>query len=456
MGFVNFRSQITEINFPKKTFLNMSIEKIHANFVSEAIAAKTLFADLAKVELYIAESYRARAFIELLQNADDAGAKKFIIRQVGDKLLVANDGRTFTSEDIVSLCRSGASTKQRGSGTIGYRGIGFKSVAGIATEVDVISGEYAFRFSKSATREAVGCEQDVPLIRIPHALSPNDAIWHVADEVRKLEHMTSIFVLSGISHRMIVSEANDFDESALLFLKCINEVDIEMPTLRRSLKRVASIADSGYSVERIGNGDSESHDWLVVSTPNGSEKLAFAFVDGRLAPTDRAHAVIHAFMPTLEYSGAFLKINGDFSTDPSRKSVDIDELSSASLERSLDLLADLARTAVTGSKLSGFFSPFLSTAPHEGRFRKLLQLGLSQRLSSIPLQLGTRTGVVADIRLAPDWLTYNDFETLCQDLPHAPMTVLAVQPEISEFLRWLGSKILNARRSIKTCQSKAN
>ena len=427
----------------------MSIEKIHANFVSEAIAAKTLFADLAKVELYIAESYRARAFIELLQNADDADAKKFIIRQVGDKLLVANDGRTFTPDDIVSLCRSGASTKQRGSGTIGYRGIGFKSIAGIATEVDVISGDYAVRFSKSATRIAVGYEQDVPLIRIPHALPLNDASWHVADKVRRLEDMTSIFVLSGLNLRMIVSEANDFDESALLFLKCINEVDIEMPELRRALRRVASVDDSGYSVEKIGNGVSETHDWLVVSTPNGSEKLAFAFIEERIEPADRVHSVIHAFMPTLEYSGAFLKINGDFSTDPSRKSVDLDELSAGSLERSLDLLADLARSAVTGTKLPGFFSPFLSTAPHEGHFRKLLQLGLSQRLSSTPMQLGTCPGGVAEIRLAPDWLSYNDYETLCQDHPHVPMTVLTSQPEISDFLRWLGSKTLTLDEALK-------
>ena len=85
--------------------LVMPIASIHSQFESEAIAAKLLFADLAKVELYIAESYRSRAFVELLQNADDAGASKFVIRQVGQKLLVANNGRPFSAEDIMALCQ---------------------------------------------------------------------------------------------------------------------------------------------------------------------------------------------------------------------------------------------------------------------------------------------------------------------------------------------------------------
>ncbi|MDO9141194.1 MAG: hypothetical protein Q7U38_12810, partial [Methylobacter sp.] len=64
----------------------IKIENIRQSFIDEAKVAPTLFADLAKVELYIAESYRARAFIELLQNADDAGAKDFIIQLHEDKL----------------------------------------------------------------------------------------------------------------------------------------------------------------------------------------------------------------------------------------------------------------------------------------------------------------------------------------------------------------------------------
>jgi hypothetical protein len=33
---------------------------------------------LAGLERYVAESYDARSFVELLQNADDAGAERFV------------------------------------------------------------------------------------------------------------------------------------------------------------------------------------------------------------------------------------------------------------------------------------------------------------------------------------------------------------------------------------------
>jgi len=53
--------------------MNNSVEIINAlrnEFLQEATHATKLFKDLAKVEQYIAESYKPRSFIELIQNAD--------------------------------------------------------------------------------------------------------------------------------------------------------------------------------------------------------------------------------------------------------------------------------------------------------------------------------------------------------------------------------------------------
>src|ERR1017187_10974577 len=91
-----------------------SISVLIDGLVSEAAQAPRLFSDLAKLERYIAESYKTRALIELLQNADDAGATEFVAQCVGDGLVVANNGRVFTIADVEALCRSGASNKQRG------------------------------------------------------------------------------------------------------------------------------------------------------------------------------------------------------------------------------------------------------------------------------------------------------------------------------------------------------
>ncbi len=71
------------------------LEEVRCSLLEEARRSPSLLSDLAGLEQYVAESYDARSFVELLQNADDAGVSRFVIRRAGDFLLVANDGRPF-------------------------------------------------------------------------------------------------------------------------------------------------------------------------------------------------------------------------------------------------------------------------------------------------------------------------------------------------------------------------
>src|ERR1039457_2913656 len=63
---------------------------------------------------------------ELLQNADDAGAKCASVRVLNNDLVFEHDGGDFNDEQFQSLCRFGYSNK-RNLHTIGFRGVGFKS-----------------------------------------------------------------------------------------------------------------------------------------------------------------------------------------------------------------------------------------------------------------------------------------------------------------------------------------
>lgn len=99
------------------------IEKIQSNFLEEAKNSPLLLSDLAHMETYIAESYHNRSIIELLQNADDAASIRFYISKNKGYIIVANDGRFFNENDIISICRSGSSTKKRDGKSIGYRGM---------------------------------------------------------------------------------------------------------------------------------------------------------------------------------------------------------------------------------------------------------------------------------------------------------------------------------------------
>jgi hypothetical protein len=50
----------------------------------------------------------------------------------------------------------------------------------------------------------------------------------------------------------------------------------------------------------------------------------------------------------MEYAGAPVKFNGDFTTDPSRKTVDLDSTSSSEFLKSCSVLCDAVRAAVEG------------------------------------------------------------------------------------------------------------
>jgi hypothetical protein len=160
-----------------------ALEQLRNDFLHEAKSAPKLFKDLAKVEQYIAESYKTRALIELIQNADDAQATNFGLHSFEDGFIVGNNGREFTIEDVEALCRSGSSNKIRGSNTIGYRGIGFKSVVNLAKKVFVFSSEFNFFFDKSETQQNLNSNTEGPLIRVPHLLNENTALIKLkADE----------------------------------------------------------------------------------------------------------------------------------------------------------------------------------------------------------------------------------------------------------------------------------
>src|SRR5881394_561094 len=73
---------------------------------------------------------------ELLQNADDAGAKSASVRVVNNEFVFEHDGEDFNEEQFQSLCRFGYSSK-RNLHTIGFRGVGFKSTFSLGDRVRI-------------------------------------------------------------------------------------------------------------------------------------------------------------------------------------------------------------------------------------------------------------------------------------------------------------------------------
>lgn len=324
--------------------MNKVIELIHKEFLDEATNSPVLISDLANMEKYIAESYSGRTLIELLQNSDDAGAKRFYFSVTDDKhAIVANDGREFTEDDVISLCRSGASTKKRDGNSIGFRGIGFKSVVNYAKEVHLISGSTMLSFSRKLTLESLPNALNVPLIRVPHAFHGNKYI----NEIRQILDggYSTVFVFETHNHDLL-EEISSFDPNCLLFLKNVSDVYFSGDVCKNYKTSKVSKNEDSFLV-KVSNSDL-NQEWYLINSRNCSDGVSIAFlIDNALAKkADNTDAVIHSFMPTKDVFCIPCKINGDFSTDPSRTRVVCDEESVKAAQKCAILVANIICKAI--------------------------------------------------------------------------------------------------------------
>lgn len=381
-------------------------DPVRSALLHEAQQSPKLLSDLAGLEQYIAESYDSRSFAELLQNADDAGASRFLIQRVGDYLLVANDGRQFTQSDFESLCRSAASSKVRGS-SIGFRGIGFKSVVGLANTIYLYSGDLAACFSREMTRREIPQATRVPLVRIPHAV-PSDESRSFHQPVAKLleQGFSTVFVFGDLVAHGIESEFESFDATSLLFLNNVRQLELCTNTEELFTARREKINEHTTQVRLATSLETRS--WTLRR--NHDVTLAFAHDKSGIIALREQDAVVHAFLPTHEPTGFPIKINSDLNTDPSRTRVVLDDETRRAIEQIADLILELLydcleNPAADAIKMLGGLVPFSdprTIAFQKKSFRKELLRVLKERVPSHLLS----------IRLRPNWLNAADFRHL--------------------------------------------
>lgn len=312
---------------------NNDVEKIKIEFIKEALNSPTLISDLANMEKYISESYDGRSLIELLQNADDAMSTKFYIKKLNENtFLVANNGRIFNQEDLISLCRSGASTKKRKGNTIGFRGIGFKSIVNFSNEVHLISGDIRLTFSRESTRKELNQNINVPLIRIPHPFIECKYDKTINETIKN--GYTTIFIFET-NKSTLKAEIDNFDKTCMLFLKNICQIKFDYENTR-----ISSIArnklGNNWMISINTNTDIEK--WLLFKDEDELESIAFKYENEKIISANGEN-YIHSFMPTKDFFSINCKINGDFSTDPSRTRIIIDD-------ESLNTISNIAKLMV--------------------------------------------------------------------------------------------------------------
>ena len=230
----------------------------------------------------------------------------------------------------------------------------------------------------------------------------------------------------------IDEEYTSFASTTLLFLNSIQVIKIQL-----SKKVTANIAvideNEKGRILRVSTTDAISN-WFVCSDSTCS--IAFSMNKDKVERLPKSEAIIHAFLPTEDSCGLGVVVNGDFSTDPSRRHLIMDETTINVISNLTRLYASLIKYALANKdkNMVDALMPYFDL--------KLIQLMKQSFEREFAKKIKETFGKeLSDIKLAPSWLNVEDFAKIMKvsNLP-------CIAPECSEvlglsdFLKYLGNK----------------
>ncbi|MHA1381919.1 MAG: sacsin N-terminal ATP-binding-like domain-containing protein, partial [Candidatus Helarchaeota archaeon] len=264
-----------------------------------------------------------RFIFELIQNADDNKYEstvkpkiKFILHR--DYLLVQNNERGFSDDDVWALCGIGESKKKKSLGYIGEKGIGFNSVYMVTNEPHIYSNGFQFRFKFD--------EKSPESVIIPE--------W--VDNIPDFIDLQQTNIFLPIKPEKKTEIKDFFDEvhpNILLFLRKLKEIKILLKEKNKTVVKKIELNEKGSIIEIVNNG--MKNYWKIIKklfkipqTINEKRReniieteiiLAFPLNKINLPETSNKQYVF-AFLPIKKYGFKFV-IQADFILSINREDI---------------------------------------------------------------------------------------------------------------------------------------
>ncbi|KAF7978389.1 hypothetical protein HWV62_779 [Athelia sp. TMB] len=283
---------------------------------------KALQGNASRDELY---SKSTHFLLEFIQNADDNTYAADVLPQLcltlgpdskGDAMIgIMCNEIGFKEENVIAICKIGASTKKNVQGYIG-----FKSVFRVADVVHIASGKYMFRLDR---REELGM------------ITP---IWNEKSPGTILKGWTSFHLELARSEnpKEMAARLVELSSSLLLFLRRLRSLSVTIKLGDRRLDRVIVIKCTHKNqlahVEKIDNGVVSSQRFFMMKTltptyPDSKQRLGItkseiilAFPINDSGEPHISPQPVHAFLPLRHYGFSFI-IQADFLTSANREDV---------------------------------------------------------------------------------------------------------------------------------------
>lgn len=282
---------------------------------------------------------RSSGFIlEFIQNAEDAGLGLnypgvFHIKLNNQCIRISHNARPFDEADVRAVCGI-QSSKRPEKGTLGYLGIGFKSVFKVTNSPEIYSNGFQFKFDKNNWPD------------------PSDALWRVLpiwiDELpESIEGDTTTFRIpfrDKAFYRSLLQDLSKLGTELYLFLRWLKRIEVEDDESGQHwvLENLGEDTEGITTLQRDGTKQRFKFFRKTVHVPESIQEdeltheyrarvkereisIAFALDnEGNLSPSEAGamYGGVYSFLPLGEASsGAKFPIQADFLVQPGRDSI---------------------------------------------------------------------------------------------------------------------------------------
>lgn len=258
-------------------------------------------------------------FFELLQNADDAGARSWSASISSDGVTVEHDGEPLSFYDVVGLLSIGQTTKRKDQ--IGFFGVGFKSVYEICQRPRFESGIFNFEIAhvsipRSVSDDSTFGRRATTLLELPYSSSVDiSALYGKAaaippETLLTLPNVCALAVSSGSSSWAWEEEWQ-------------NDVAVLRRAGRDEARRYRCTRRAfAYEGEREIGRAATSPILIAVALEQGGD-----------APQPNRGSTLYSFLPTAQHTGLRCMVHARFDVTLDRERLEQDSAWNVALLR---------------------------------------------------------------------------------------------------------------------------
>ena len=277
---------------------------------------------------------------EILQNADDYGAKEVSFKLSETELWIEHDGEPFTEDNVKAITYFGRSTSKEDLVKTGRFGVGFKSVFNFTATPIIISGCEHFQIYGLYRVKEYPYPDGFPRSRTRIILPFN----HESENPNYVENpMARADAYSKIEERL-----TSLNKNTLLFTRNIRKIRWEINDRSGHYLREDDISDSAR-MTTITDGE-HLKKYLVFSREPIWEGEVHKAVDvafgidekGAVVPVPAEEGFLYVLFATEKETHLRFILNGPYRTTPARNSFAVDDSFNRHLiKETCDLVEDM-------------------------------------------------------------------------------------------------------------------